>query len=166
MEGVKIEEDAYRSIVKISGGDLRRAITTLQSCYRLKGPEHIINTADLFEMSGVIPEYYLEDYLEVCRSGNYERLEQFVRDIGFSAYSVGQMMEQFVEFIVHHPGLNDPQKATICDKLGVSFRSLSVICSLLNVSCILQECCFRLQDGGSEYLQIMDLGCCIILALK
>ncbi|XP_039496792.1 replication factor C subunit 4 [Drosophila santomea] len=145
-EGVKIEEDAYKSIVKISGGDLRRAITTLQSCYRLKGPEHVINTADLFEMSGVIPEYYLEDYLEVCRSGNYERLEQFVREIGFSAYSVGQMMEQFVEFIVHHPGLNDPQKATICDKLG--------------------ECCFRLQDGGSEYLQIMDLGCCIILALK
>ncbi|EDW55948.1 GM22851 [Drosophila sechellia] len=116
------------------------------SCYRLKGPEHVINTADLFEMSGVIPEYYLEDYLEICRSGNYQRLEQFVREIGFSAYSVGQMMEQFVEFIVDHPGLNDPQKATICDKLG--------------------ECCFRLQDGGSEYLQIMDLGCCIILALK
>lgn len=120
MEGVKIEEDAYKSIVKISAGDLRRAITTLQSCYRLKGTEHTINTADLFEMSGVIPDYYLEDYLEVCRSGNYERLEQFVREIGYSAYSVGQMMEQFVEFIVHHPGLNDPQKAKILDKLGVS----------------------------------------------
>ncbi|KAH8364930.1 replication factor C subunit 2 [Drosophila serrata] len=145
-EGVKIDEDAYKSIVKISAGDLRRAITTLQSCYRLKGSEHTINTADLFEMSGVIPDYYLDDYLEVCRSGNYERLEQFVREIGYSAYSVGQMMEQFVEFIVHHPGLNDPQKAKILDKLG--------------------ECCYRLQDGGSEYLQIMDLGCSIILALK
>ncbi|KAH8338838.1 hypothetical protein KR074_003255 [Drosophila pseudoananassae] len=146
QEGVQIEPDAYKSIVKISGGDLRRAITTLQSCFRLNGPEHTINTADLFEMSGVIPDYYLDDYLEVCRSGDYERLERFVRDIGYSAYSVGQMMEQFVEFIVHHPALNDPQKAKICDKLG--------------------ECCFRLQDGASEYLQIMDLGCCIILALK
>lgn len=29
-----------------------------------------------------------------------------------------------------------------------------------------QECSFRLQDGGSEYLQIMDLGCAIILALQ
>ncbi|XP_017034934.1 uncharacterized protein [Drosophila kikkawai] len=145
-EGVKIDEDAYKSIVKISAGDLRRAITTLQSCYRLKGSEHTINTADLFEMSGVIPDYYLEDYLEVCRSGNYERLEQFVREIGYSAYSVGQMMEQFVEFIVHHQNLTDPQKAKILDKLG--------------------ESCYRLQDGGSEYLQIMDLGCCIILALK
>lgn len=124
QEGVQIEPDAYKSIVKISGGDLRRAITTLQSCFRLKGPEHTINTADLFEMSGVIPDYYLEDYLEVCRSGDYERLEKFVRDIGYSAYSVGQMMEQFVEFIVSHPGLNDPQKAKICDKLGVGAHSL------------------------------------------
>ncbi|XP_022210459.1 replication factor C subunit 4 [Drosophila obscura] len=146
LESVKIDPDAYKTIVKISGGDLRRAITTLQSCFRLRGSEHTINTVDLFEMSGVIPDYYLEDYMEVCRSGNYERLEQFVREIGYSAYSVGQMMEQLVEFIVHHTNLTDPQKAKICEKLG--------------------ECCFRLQDGGSEYLQIMDLGCCIILALK
>ncbi|XP_030572059.1 replication factor C subunit 4 [Drosophila novamexicana] len=146
LEGVRIDPDAYKSIVRISGGDMRRAITTLQSCYRLKGAEHTINTDDLLEMSGIIPEHYLEDYLEVCRSGNYERLEHFVREIGYSAYSVGQMMDQFVEFIVRCGSLTDKQKAIICDKLG--------------------ECCYRLQDGGSEYLQIMDLGCTIILALK
>ncbi|XP_068159432.1 replication factor C subunit 4 [Drosophila tropicalis] len=146
-EGVQMDgEESYKSIVRISGGDMRRAITTLQSCYRLKGPEHIINTQDLFEMSGIIPDYYLDDYLEVCRSGNYKRLEDFVREIGYSAYSVGQMLEQFVEFIVLKENLTDPQKAKICDKLG--------------------ECCYRLQDGGSEYLQIMDLGCETILALK
>ncbi|EDW15757.1 uncharacterized protein Dmoj_GI10150 [Drosophila mojavensis] len=146
QENVNIDPDAYKSIVKISGGDMRRAITTLQSCYRLKGSDHTINTDDLLEMSGIIPEHYLEDYLEVCRSGKYERLEHFVREIGYSAYSVGQMMEQFVEFIVRCGSLTDKQKAIICDKLG--------------------ECCYRLQDGGSEYLQIMDLGCTIILALK
>ncbi|XP_030374014.1 replication factor C subunit 4 [Scaptodrosophila lebanonensis] len=146
LEGVKIEPDAYKSIVQISGGDMRRAITTLQSCYRLKGAEHCVSSADLLEMSGIIPESYLHDYLEVCRSGKYEKLEEFVAEIGYSAYSVGQMMEQLVEFIVRAETLTDKEKAIICDKLG--------------------ECAFRLQDGGSEYLQIMDLGCQIMLALK
>lgn len=29
-----------------------------------------------------------------------------------------------------------------------------------------QECSFRLQEGASEYLQIMQLGCVTIIALK
>ncbi|XP_073833842.1 replication factor C subunit 4 [Musca autumnalis] len=146
LEGVSIEEDAFKSIVNISGGDMRRAITTLQSCYRLKGAQHKIQTADLLEMSGIIPESYLCEYLEVCRSGDYRKLEDFVRNIGYEAYSIGQMLEQFNDYILRCPTLTHMQKAKICDKLG--------------------ECSFRLQDGGSEYLQIMDLGCAIILALK
>ncbi|XP_037950215.1 replication factor C subunit 4 [Teleopsis dalmanni] len=146
IEGVQIEDSAYNSIVDISGGDMRRAITTLQSCYRLKGASKPISTEDLLEMSGIIPEKYLVDYLEVCRSGNYGKLEDFVREIGFEAYSIGQMLEQFNEYVLRCPTLTNMQKALICDKLG--------------------ESSFRLQDGGSEYLQIMDLGCSIILALK
>ncbi|XP_075146205.1 replication factor C subunit 4 [Haematobia irritans] len=146
LEGVRIEEGAFKEIVNISGGDMRRAITTLQSCYRLKGTQHTIQVDDLLEMSGIIPESYLCEYLEVCRSGNYKKLEDFVRNIGYEAYSIGQMLEQFNDYILRCPTLTSMQKARICDKLG--------------------ESSFRLQDGGSEYLQIMDLGCAIILALK
>ncbi|XP_014091192.2 replication factor C subunit 4 [Bactrocera oleae] len=146
IEGVNINENAYKSIVEISGGDMRRAITTLQSCYRLKGASNTISTEDLLEMSGIIPENYLIEFLEVCRAGNYSKLEEFVRQIGYEAYSIGQMLEQFNEHVLRCPSLTNKQKALICDKLG--------------------ECSFRLQDGGSEYLQIMDLGCAIILALK
>ncbi|XP_053966483.1 replication factor C subunit 4 [Anastrepha ludens] len=146
LEDVKIDENAYKSIVQISGGDMRRAITTLQSCYRLKGTSNTISTADLLEMSGIIPEHYLVEFLEVCQAGNYSKLEDFVRQIGYEAYSIGQMLEQFNDYVLRCSSLTNKQKALICDKLG--------------------ECSFRLQDGGSEYLQIMDLGCAIILALK
>uniref|UniRef100_A0A1A9X2B5 Replication factor C subunit 2 n=1 Tax=Glossina brevipalpis TaxID=37001 RepID=A0A1A9X2B5_9MUSC len=146
LEGVQIEEEAFKTIVEISAGDMRRAITTLQSCYRLKGAQHKISTSDLFEMSGMLPQHYMEDYLEVCRSGDYTKLEEFVEQLGYEAYSVGQMLEQFNEYVLRSPFLTDMQKARICDKLG--------------------ESSYRVQDGGSEYLQIMDLGCAIILALR
>lgn len=119
LEGVKIEENAYKEIVNISGGDMRRAITTLQSCYRLKGAEVAITTADLMEMSGIIPERYLVEYLEVCRSGSYQKLEDFVKAIGYEAYSIGQMLEQFNDYVLRCPTLTNKQKALICDKLGV-----------------------------------------------
>lgn len=122
LEGVSIDEEAFKSIVNISGGDMRRAITTLQSCYRLKGAQHKIQVEDLLEMSGIIPETYLSEYLEVCRSGNYKNLEDFVRNIGYEAYSIGQMLEQFNEYVLRCPTLTHMQKARICDKLGVSKR--------------------------------------------
>lgn len=121
IEGVNINENAYKSIVEISGGDMRRAITTLQSCYRLKGASNTISTEDLLEMSGIIPENYLIEFLEVCRAGNYSKLEEFVRQIGYEAYSIGQMLEQFNEHVLRCPSLTNKQKALICDKLGVRF---------------------------------------------
>lgn len=121
LEGVTIEEDAYKAIVDISGGDMRRAITTLQSCYRLKGAQHKIECSDLMEMSGIIPNSYLKEYLEVCRSGNYTKLEDYVRNIAYEAYSIGQMLEQFNEYILRCETLTDMQKARICDKLGVNY---------------------------------------------
>lgn len=113
-------EDAFKLIVKICGGDMRRAITTLQSCYRLKGGSEAVTKEDLFEISGIIPEKYLVRFLEICKSGNYSELEEFVQDLNFEAYSIGQMMEQFNEFILKSKELSDKQKSVICEKLGVS----------------------------------------------
>ena len=79
-----IDENIYKAIVDISGGDMRRAITTLQSCYRLKSGNDI-KVEDLFEISGTIPDHYLVDFLEICESGNYSRLEEFVQDITYEA---------------------------------------------------------------------------------
>ncbi|XP_058449406.1 replication factor C subunit 4 [Malaya genurostris] len=146
QENVDVDDQAYRDIVDISGGDLRRAITTLQSCHRLKGKEAKIEHTDILEMSGVVPPHYLNDFISVCKTANYSKLEDYVKNLTHEAYSVGQLFEQMTDFVIMHDGLNDKQKSVICDKLG--------------------ECCFRLQGGGSEYIQIMDLGCVTIQALQ
>lgn len=147
QEQVTVEPDVYQAVVDISGGDMRRAITMLQSCHRLKGADaEPLNQADIMEISGMVPPRYLEEFLAVCRSGNYTKLEEFVADMVYESYSIGQMFEQLSECVVQHTDLTNRQKCVIAGKLG--------------------ECCMRLQDGGSEYLQIMDLGCVTIQALK
>lgn len=141
-EDVKIDEDVFDLIVDVSDGDMRRAITTLQSSFRLKVGQGNITKTDIFEMSGLVPTSYLSDYLDVCKKGDYSKLEQYVQNIQYEAYSIAQFFDQFNDFVITNQGLTCKQKAAICDKLS--------------------ECCFRMQEGGSEYLQIMDLGCTII----
>lgn len=145
-EKVTVDEDVYELIVEISDGDMRRAITTLQSCFRLKAGKGNITRKDIFEISGMVPTEYLVNFLAVCKDGDYSKLEAFVQDIQYDAYSVAQFFDQFNEFVIKHGELTNKQKYTICDKLG--------------------ECCFRMQEGGSEYLQIMDLGCVMIQSFQ
>lgn len=141
-ENVQIDNNVFDVIVDISDGDMRRAITTLQSCFRLKVGQGIITKPDIFEMSGLIPSEYLTEFLNVCKKADYSKLEAFVQNIQYEAYSIAQFFDQFNDYVITNPDLTCKQKAAICDKLGM--------------------CCFRMQEGGSEYLQIMDLGCAII----
>lgn len=145
-ENVQIDNNVFDIIVDISDGDMRRAITTLQSCFRLKVGQGNITTTDIFEMSGLIPTHYLSDFLDVCKKGDYSKLEEYVQNIQYEAYSIAQFFEQFNDYVITYAALSCKQKAAICDKLG--------------------ECCFRMLEGGSEYLQIMDLGCTIIQTIQ
>lgn len=151
-EKLKIEDDALKSIVDVSGGDMRKAITTLQSCYRLKCgtdsllKDDLITLKDILEMSGIIPEQYLVEFLDICKAKEYTKLENFVRDFMYEAYSIAQFFDQLNDFIVADDSISNDQKSLIFDKLG--------------------ESSFRLMNGGSEYVQLMDFGCASILAFK
>lgn len=151
-EKLKIEDDALQSIVEVSGGDLRKAITTLQSCCRLKcGTGSLLNDdmitlKDILEMSGIIPEVYLKQFLDICKAKDYAKLENFVKDFLYEAFSISQFFDQLSDVIVADELITNDQKALICDKLG--------------------ESSFRLMNGGSEYIQLMDFGCASILAFS
>lgn len=52
-ENVNCSSKAIECLVETSGGDMRRAITSLQSCARLKGKGVDIQENDVLEVSGV-----------------------------------------------------------------------------------------------------------------
>lgn len=152
QENLKINDDALKSIVDISAGDLRKAITTLQSCYRLKCGTgstlegNLITLKDITEMSGIIPEHFLAEFLTICRSTKYAKLENFVQEFMYEAYSISQFFDQLSDMIIADEAITNDQKALMFDKLG--------------------ESSFRLMNGGSEFIQIMDFGCACILAFS
>lgn len=145
QEKVKVSEDGMDAIVLTSEGDLRKAITSLQSCARLKGDVEIAKD-DVYEISGVIPEKYLEGLLEVCQLNSYDRVQGFVDDMICEGFSGHQLINQLHDHVVSNSCLTDSQKSAICEKLAVS-----------------EHC---LLEGADEYLQIMSVATTIMKVLS
>ncbi|KAJ8669735.1 hypothetical protein QAD02_000994 [Eretmocerus hayati] len=136
-EELKADKGVLKTVVDASGGDLRRAITYLQSVTRLKGRGAEVTIEDVLEVSGIVPTKWLDDLLRVCESRNYNEVEAYVEKFMLEAYSVNQAVDQLSDMVIFSNTLTDKQKAIIGDKLG--------------------ECNYRLLAGGSEYVQFMSL---------
>jgi len=135
-EGVSINESGLDAIILTSEGDLRKAITTLQSCSRLKGGNEV-SREDVFEISGVINDHHVDGLLDVCQLNSYERLQIFVENLMLEGFSASQLIGQLHTKLVTNPVLTDRQKSKIEGKLAVA-----------------EHC---LIEGADEYLQIMAI---------
>ncbi|XP_012259408.1 replication factor C subunit 4 [Athalia rosae] len=145
-EDLKADTSALTKVVEASGGDMRRAITCLQSVTRLKGKGIEITEDDVLEVTGVIPDKWLDEMLDKCKSKDYSQVETFIDNYMMEAYAVSQVIEQLNVRIVYSSELSDKQKTLIGEKLA--------------------DCSYRLLEGGSEYMQLLDLCCGIMKAYE
>ena len=91
QESVKYSEDTLQTIIDASEGDLRKAITNLQSCATLVTEGEEIRKSDAIEVTGIIPNELLERFLEICASKQLAELQKFVENFLLEAYSVRQV---------------------------------------------------------------------------
>ncbi|KAL5714521.1 Subunit of heteropentameric Replication factor C (RF-C) [Ranunculus cassubicifolius] len=134
-EGINLDPEALSTLSSISQGDLRRAITFLQSAARLFGST--ISSKELISVSGVIPDAVVQALFAACKSGNFEYANKEVNNVIAEGYPVSQMLSQLLDVVVEANDVTDEQKARICSKLGQADKCLI--------------------DGADEYLQLMDV---------
>lgn len=118
-EDLKATKPVLLKIVEASGGDLRRAITCLQSITRLKGKGIDITVDDIVEIIGIVPDKWLDDLMNVCKTKDYSKAEEFIDQFMLEAYATSQVIEQLSERIIYSNELTDKQKTLIADRLGV-----------------------------------------------
>ncbi|KAG7031660.1 Replication factor C subunit 2, partial [Cucurbita argyrosperma subsp. argyrosperma] len=134
-EGLSLDEEALSTLSSISQGDLRRAITYLQSAARLFGSS--ISSKDLISVSGIIPREVVDELFAACKSGNFDLANKEVNNVIAEGYPVAQMLSQIFEVVIEAHDLQDEQKAKICKKLAEADKCLV--------------------DGADEYLQLLDV---------
>lgn len=143
IEKVKCEAGALDALIKAADGDLRRAITYLQSASRLHG-ENEVTARSIQEIAGVVPDAELAILVSAVGVGDgapakttFEgvrtAVEKLVRD-GYSAY---QILSQLHDLLILDPLVSTRSKCAVGLAMG--------------------ECDKNLVDGADEELQLLNL---------
>lgn len=154
-EGVQLEDGTVDALIKCSEGDLRKAITFLQSAARLVGSGAAVSedgekmdidtkpvTVKIVEdIAGVIPSTTIDGLVQAIRprsSGEtYSAVSKVVEDMVADGWSAGQVVSQLYQALVYDETIPDVQKNRIV--------------------LVFSEADKRLVDGADEHLTILDL---------
>lgn len=157
-EGVTYEDEALTTLLKNSGGDLRKAITLLQSAAKIGGHSREKEEDDgmdveptpltvnvVNEISGTIPEELVNTLLAACRAESasddfgavFKRLRAVVDNLISDGWSVGQLIIQLHEKVIADEFFNSEQKSKI--------------------TWMLSDVDKRINDGSDEHLNLLDL---------
>ncbi|RKP10910.1 P-loop containing nucleoside triphosphate hydrolase protein [Thamnocephalis sphaerospora] len=137
QEGLRCTDEAYNALVRVSGGDLRRAITFLQSAHRLH-PDGHISVKAIEEMAGAVPEAVIDLLWSVWQQTPvaYDQIIGAVSMAIQAGYSAAQILLQMHDRLVVDVTLSSLQKSRVALVFG--------------------EVDKRLVDGADEHLQLLD----------
>lgn len=159
-EGISFEQGVLDTLIKTSDGDLRRAITYLQSASRLHGVDteksSAITPKSITEVAGVVPDEVIrglarsmgvsirlgeEEDEEMAKQNKklsgFEQLRAQVRCITREGCSTTQLLIQLHDYIMEHESLTAAKKAKCAIDMGRADKDLT--------------------DGGDEELQLLNL---------
>ncbi|KAI5476518.1 replication factor C subunit 2 [Pseudohyphozyma bogoriensis] len=153
-ENVDCPEEAITALVTTSSGDLRRAITYLQSASRLHAADGNtpITSVSVQEIGGVVPDHVMNDLgralgveiagedvemeVEEQKGSAFERVQKAVLKVTRSGYSATQVLIQLHDLVILNPLIPARAKASVAMTLGETDKCLT--------------------DGADEELQLLS----------
>lgn len=154
-EGLHYDEDVMDALIEASDGDLRKAITYMQSASKLQVMTAIdddedvdmtskITKRDIEEIAGKVPSDIVASLLQVCEASSksnskvaYNKIAAFVTELVADGWSAAQVLRQIHEAFILH-GVADAKKKS----------HISLALSLADK---------RLSDGADDHLELLDL---------
>lgn len=145
VEGVQCHPETLDQLVDVSDGDLRQAITFLQSSHRLLGKAPI--TKDIIsEISGYIPQRFINKFIADCKSKSLERVAKYTNELACEGYATAQFLSQIHDWLLTYSNFSDETLAKVLKLIAVAE--------------------YRLNNGSDEWIQLLYLGAGIFKAYQ
>lgn len=139
-ESLKYEEGILERILDISQGDLRKAITLLQSAAKVvqqNDNADAITLTHVNELSGTIHDKVLQDLISVIESKDLNTIMRTVQDFVNQGWSAASALTQLHDYYIKN------------DHLDTDFKN--------KVSWLLFDSDSKLTSGANEHLQLLNL---------
>lgn len=132
-EGVELGAGSLETLGAVCGGDMRKAITTLQSAYRLKGSPVMPDT--ILDVAGTVPESVVRNVLDMCRGEPFQKVQQAVEDVIADGYPAQEILKKIQDLVLDDGSIPESTRGQILVKLAEADKDLV--------------------DGSDEYLQLL-----------
>ena len=149
-ENCKFEEgkkdEVIDEILNLSEGDMRRAVTTLQSAHSLCcGPNEVIKKDAIAEMAGLPPPQLIDKLIETLKNGTFDKMKSFVMEnIILEGYSAEFVLSALVAKLIVMDDVSEEAKAKIAIQAAQSDKNLvdgsDETLQLLTVCSLALEC--------------------------
>lgn len=120
------DDEVIDEILNLSQGDMRRAVTTLQSAHSLSGGKDgdAIKKESIAEMAGLPPATLIDGLIDVLNGKSFDNMRKYVQDIVLEGYSAEYVLSALMAKIIDLDDISDEAKAIIAVKVAESDRNL------------------------------------------
>lgn len=136
-ENIKISDDALLTIAKLSNGDARRGIHTLQNIRYLNKKNIKISSENVTYLMGDIETKKIEEIIKTCKTKKIDDVIDLANAVKREAYPIQRLLYKIQEHILSEPDIDDDTKSKI-------------LIDIANSEALLL-------DGASEYVQILHI---------
>lgn len=138
VDGVKQVSSVLNHVLQVSNGDLRKAITYLQSATKLSNLHgNDINISLINEIAGIISSEVIDDLTAVIQSKDLKSIISSVEEIILQGYSAQQVCDQLHDIFIFNDTINASSKN--------------------DIALILFEADKKLNNGTDEHIQLLNV---------
>ena len=124
-------------MIDVSGGDLRRSITILQTVQNVVEKGEPVTEEEIVEVSGVIPSDIPRTLIEACKTKSFTKFGKEAESVIGNGYPIHELLPGLVEIISKEDSFSDVQKSKMCIAIADAERCLI--------------------DGADEWLQLLHI---------
>ncbi len=125
------EEEVIEEILTLSQGDMRRAVTTLQSAHSLSGivteeevKRDTIKKESIAEMAGLPPQTLIDSLIVTLQTKSFDEMKTQVTDIVLEGYAVEHVLSALMAKIIVMEDVTEEAKAKIAIQIAESDKNL------------------------------------------
>eukprot|EP01083_Nonionella_stella_P067034 177022_1 len=137
QERTNVSADTLATAVRVSGGDMRKAITLIQSARMLRDDGELVRSEDILRVTVVVPPSVIDKLLAACSKNSFPAIEYACDEMAAEGYPSQQIIAQLCSILVKHPKVPDSVKAALIIRIA--------------------EADMKLNDGACEYIQLLDI---------
>ena len=125
-EKMYCSDDNIKKIINICKGDLRKAVNLLQKCkknkdfYTTKKKKNELDIIDknlIDDISGIIKEEELNEFLNCCINKDLNQVEKIINNFYNQSYSLVNQIESITFLIIKNSNIIDQNKGLIIQKI-------------------------------------------------